>query len=126
MNIPENLKYTDSHEWIRVNGNEALIGITEYAQGELGDIVFIEIETAGETLGKGDVFGTIEAVKTVSDLFMPVGGEVVEFNAHLENNADLVNKDPYGEGWMIRIKMTNAGELNNLLTPAQYKDLVSA
>ena len=126
MNIPENLKFTEQHEWIRVNGDEALVGITEYAQGELGDIVFIEVETVGETLAQGDAFGTVEAVKTVSDLFMPVGGEVLEFNARLGNNAELVNKDPYGEGWMIKIKILNAEELNKLLTPSQYKELLNA
>jgi glycine cleavage system H protein len=126
MNIPENLKFTEQHEWIRVNGDEALVGITEYAQGELGDIVFIEVETVGETLGQGDAFGTVEAVKTVSDLFMPVGGEVLEFNAMLGNNAELVNKDPYNEGWMIKIKINNAEELNKLLTPSQYKELINA
>lgn len=126
MNIPENLKFTEQHEWIRVNGDEALVGITEYAQGELGDIVFIEVETVGETLAQGDAFGTVEAVKTVSDLFMPVGGEVLEFNARLGNNAELVNKDPYGEGWMIKVKILNAEELNKLLTPSQYKELLNA
>jgi len=126
MNIPENLRFTEQHEWIRVTGEEAVVGITEYAQGELGDIVFIEVETIGDTLGKGEVFGTIEAVKTVSDMFMPLGGEVLEFNARLENEAELVNKDPYGEGWMIRIRLSDAAELNNLLTPAQYKELIHA
>jgi glycine cleavage system H protein len=125
MNIPENLKYTEQHEWIRVNGDKALVGITEYAQGELGDIVFIEVETVGETLAQGDAFGTIEAVKTVSDLFMPVGGEVLEFNAMLGNNAELVNKDSYGEGWIIKIKIRNAEELGKLLTPSQYKELIN-
>ena len=126
MNIPEDLKYTDQHEWIRVNGNEASVGITEYAQGELGDIVFVEVETTGETIGKGEVFGTVEAVKTVSDLFMPVSGEVVEFNTKLADDADLVNKDSYGEGWMIRIRIKNADELDELLTPSQYKELINA
>jgi glycine cleavage system H protein len=126
MNIPEDLKYTDQHEWIRVKGDHALVGITEFAQGELGDIVFVEVETVGETIGKGEVFGTIEAVKTVSDLFMPVTGEVVEFNTKLADNAELVNKDPYGEGWMISINIKNADELNELLTPARYKELINA
>jgi glycine cleavage system H protein len=126
MNIPENLKYTEQHEWIRVDGNEALVGITEFAQGELGDIVFVEVESVGEVLGKGDVFGTVEAVKTVSDLFMPVSAEVVEFNSKLEDDAELVNRDPYGEGWMIRIGLKNPEELNELLTPIQYKELLNA
>ncbi|MBN2681115.1 MAG: glycine cleavage system protein GcvH [Bacteroidales bacterium] len=125
MNIPENLKYTKDHEWIKVENNEAYIGITEFAQGELGDIVFIEIETEGETLDKEETFGTIEAVKTVSDMYMPVGGEVLEVNPKLEESPDVVNKDPYGDGWMIKIKITNPAELNELLSPAQYKELVS-
>jgi glycine cleavage system H protein len=126
MNVPENCKYTDKHEWVRVEGDEAFIGITDYAQGELGDIVYIEIETAGEKLGKGETFGTIEAVKTVSDMFMPVSGEVLEFNTSLEEDAELVNKDPYGEGWLIRISIDNPSDLDELLTPEQYKELISA
>ena len=126
MNVPENCKYTDKHEWVRVEGDEAFIGITDYAQGELGDIVYIEIETAGEKLGKGETFGTIEAVKTVSDMFMPVSGEVLEFNTSLEEDAELVNKDPYGEGWLIRISIGNPSDLDELLTPEQYKELISA
>ncbi|MBT9145912.1 MAG: Glycine cleavage system H protein [candidate division WS2 bacterium] len=126
MKIPENLKYTKDHEWIKVDGGSAIVGITEYAQGELGDIVFIEIETLGETLQKEEVYGTIEAVKTVSDLFMPVSGEITEVNSKVETSPDIVNKDPYGEGWMIKIKMTNPTEINGLLTPAQYKDLIKA
>ena len=125
MNVPENLMYTDKHEWIRKDGVEAVIGITDYAQGELGDIVFIEIETAGEKLSKGDTFGTIEAVKTVSDLFMPVSGIVGEINPVLADKPELVNKDPYGEGWMIRIKMLNPQEINSLLTPEKYLALIS-
>jgi len=121
MNVPGNLKYTEDHEWIRVEGNEAFVGITEFAQQQLGDVVFVEIETEGETLGKGDAFGTIEAVKTVSDLFMPVGGTVLEVNAALENAPETVNHDSYGEGWMIKIKMTDAGELEDLLSPEAYK-----
>jgi len=124
MNIPANLKYTEDHEWIRVEGNEAFIGVTEYAQQQLGDIVFIEIETVGEKLAAGDTFGTIEAVKTVSDLFMPVGGEILELNPKLESAPELVNKDPYGEGWMIRIKLTDAGELNGLLGADAYKETI--
>lgn len=126
MNIPDNLKYTTDHEWIKVDGNEALIGITEFAQKELGDIVFIEVETEGETLDAGEAFGTIEAVKTVSDMFMPVNGEVLEFNAELEANPEIVNKDPYGEGWIIKIKMTDASEVDELLDAEAYKALVEA
>ena len=123
MNVPDNLKYTKDHEWLRVEGDEAKVGITDFAQGELGDIVFVEIETEGETLDKEEVFGTIEAVKTVSDLFMPVGGEVLELNPALEDNPELVNKDPYGEGWMIKIKVTDPSEIDELLSPEEYKDL---
>ncbi len=124
MNVPANLKYTEDHEWIRVEGNEAFIGITEYAQQQLGDIVFIEIETIGETLAMGDTFGTIEAVKTVSDLFLPVSGELLELNPKLESAPELVNKDPYGEGWMIRMKIANASELANLLSADAYKETI--
>jgi glycine cleavage system H protein len=124
MNVPENLKYTKDHEWIRVEGDEAFVGITDFAQGELGDIVFIEIETEGETLDMEEVFGTIEAVKTVSDMFMPVGGEVLEVNPALEDTPDVVNKDPYGDGWMVKIKLGNTGELDELLSPDAYKELI--
>jgi glycine cleavage system H protein len=123
MNIPDNLKYTDDHEWIRVEGDEGVIGITEFAQKELGDIVFIEVETEGETLEAGEAFGTIEAVKTVSDLMMPVAGEVLEFNAELESNPEIVNKDPYGEGWIIRISISDPAGLENLLDAGAYKEL---
>ena len=126
MNIPSNLKYTDQHEWVRIESNEAWIGITEYAQGELGDIVFVEVETEGEKMSSGEIFGTIEAVKTVSDLFMPLSGEVLEFNSKLEDDAELVNKDPYGEGWLIRIKVENPEEINDLLSPEQYTELINA
>ncbi len=126
MNIPENLKYTKDHEWIRVEGEEAYVGITDYAQGELGDIVFLEIETEGEELAKEEVFGTIEAVKTVSDMFMPVGGEVVEVNPALEETPEVVNKDPYGDGWLIKIKIADTSELDELLDPAAYKNLLEA
>ena len=126
MNVPENCKYTDQHEWIRVEGQEVLIGITDYAQGELGDIVYIEIETEGEKLGKDEVFGTIEAVKTVSDLFMPISGEVLEFNDKLEDNAELVNSDPYGDGWMIKVSIDNPEELEALLSPEQYRELIAS
>jgi glycine cleavage system H protein len=126
MNIPGNLKYTKDHEWIRVEGDTGYVGVTDFAQGELGDIVFIEIETVGETLKKEEVFGTIEAVKTVSDMFMPVGGEILQKNPALEETPDAVNKDPYGKGWMIKIKISNPAELNELLTPEKYKELVGA
>src|SRR5690606_25308430 len=125
MNIPENLKYTKDHEWIRVEGNEAYVGITDFAQGELGDIVFIEIETEGETLDKEEVFGSVEAVKTVSDLFMPLTGSIVEVNADLDDNPELVNSDPYGKGWMIKISVSDNSELDDLMSAADYKDLVA-
>jgi glycine cleavage system H protein len=124
MNVPENLKYTKDHEWIRVEGDEAFVGITDFAQGELGDIVFIEIETEGEALDMEEVFGTIEAVKTVSDMFMPIGGEVLEVNPALEDTPEVVNKDPYGDGWMIKIKISDSGELDELLTAEAYKELI--
>ena len=126
MNVPDNCKYTDKHEWIRMEGDEAYIGITDYAQGELGDIVYVEIETEGEKLASGEAFGSIEAVKTVSDLFMPMSGEVLEFNSKLEDEAELVNTDPFGEGWMIRVSIDNPTELDILLNPEQYKELISA
>ena len=121
MNLPDNLKYTKNHEWIRVEGNEAYIGITEFAQGELGDIVFVEVETTGDNLAREESFGTIEAVKTVSDVFMPVSGEVIEFNSKLESNPELINKDPYGEGWMIKVKIADLEELANLLDAESYE-----
>lgn len=121
MNFPEDIKYTKDHEWIRVSGNEAHIGITEFAQGELGDIVFVDINTVGQEIKHGELFGTIEAVKTVSDLFMPVNGKVLEINPKLESNPELVNKDPYGDGWMIKISLQNASEVNGLLSAADYK-----
>ncbi|HPA86844.1 MAG TPA: glycine cleavage system protein GcvH [Bacteroidales bacterium] len=124
MNIPANLHYSKDHEWLRVEGEFGYIGVTDFAQGELGDIVFIEIETLGETLNKEEVFGTIEAVKTVSDLFMPVGGEILEVNPALEDSPDLVNKDPYGEGWMIKIKISDPAEVEGLLNPEQYGELL--
>ena len=124
MNIPENLLYTKDHEWIRVEGETGYLGVTDFAQGELGDIVFVEIETVGETLGKEEVFGTIEAVKTVSDMFMPVAGEILELNPALENSPDVVNKDPYGKGWMIKIRITNPSELSELLSAEKYKALL--
>jgi glycine cleavage system H protein len=124
MNIPDNLKYTKDHEWIKIDGDEALIGITEFAQKELGDIVFIEVETEGESLDAGEAFGTIEAVKTVSDLFMPLAAEVLEFNEELESNPEIVNKDPYGEGWIIKIRITDPAGLDELLDADSYKELV--
>lgn len=126
MNLPENLKYTKEHEWIRVEGVDAVVGITDFAQGELGDIVFVEVETVGEDLGTGETFGTVEAVKTVSDLFMPVGGEVLEFNAALEDKPELINKDPYGEGWMIRIRVTDAAQLDELMDAEAYQAMLEA
>ena len=126
MNIPENLKFTKDHEWIRVEGKEAYVGITEYAQGELGDVVFVEIETEGEELDKEEVFGTIEAVKTVSDMFMPVSGKVLEVNEKLEDTPEIVNKDPYGEGWLIKISLKNEAEIDELLDADAYKKLLEA
>ncbi len=126
MNIPENLYYTNDHEWIKVEGNTGIIGITDFAQHQLGDIVFVDIATLGETLAEGDTFGTIEAVKTVSDLFMPVDSEVVEFNEALNDEPELVNKDPYGAGWIIKVKIADTSKLSVLLTPEQYKAVVEA
>jgi len=125
MNIPENLKYTKDHEWVAIDGDVATVGITDFAQGELGDIVFVEIETEGETLDKEEVFGTIEAVKTVSDLYMPLAGEVVEFNTELEDTPELVNQEPYEGGWMIKIKISDPSEVDTLLSAEEYKALIS-
>ncbi len=124
MNIPANLKYTKDHEWVSVEGDVATIGITDFAQGELGDIVYVEIETVGETMDQEEVFGSVEAVKTVSDLFMPISGEIIEFNQGLEANPEAVNKDPYGDGWMIKVKLTNPSEVDGLLDAAGYEALV--
>ena len=124
MNIPANLKYTKDHEWVSVEGDVATIGITDFAQGELGDIVYVEIETVGETMDQEEVFGSVEAVKTVSDLFMPVSGEIIEFNEGLEKNPEAVNKDPYGDGWMIKVKLSNPSEVDSLLDAAGYQALV--
>jgi glycine cleavage system H protein len=124
MNIPDNLKYTKDHEWIKIDGDKATIGITDYAQNELGDIVFIEVETEGELLDREETFGSIEAVKTVSDLFMPVGGEVLEFNSALEQKPEIVNSDPYGEGWIVKIKIADKTELADLLDADAYKSLI--
>ena len=124
MNIPTNLRYTSDHEWIRVEGNEAFVGITDYAQSELGEIVFVDVGTVGETVEKGETFGSVEAVKTVSDLNIPVTGEVLEFNEELNDQPELVNNDPYGEGWMIKIVVKNAAELDDLLDAAAYEALI--
>lgn len=124
MNFPENLKYTKDHEWVRVEGDVATIGITDFAQGELGDIVYVEIETVGEELGKEEVFGTVEAVKTVSDLFMPITGAILEKNNAIDADPESVNKDPYGAGWMIKVRVVNPEELNELMDAAAYKALI--
>ena len=124
MNIPANLKYTKDHEWVRVEGDTAVAGITDYAQSQLGDIVFVDVQTVGETLEQGDMFGAIEAVKTVADAYMPLSGEVSEFNTALENAPELVNQDPYGEGWMVKIKMADPAQIAGLLTPDDYKNLI--
>lgn len=125
MNFPADLKYTKDHEWIRVDGNVAYVGITDYAQSELGEIVYVDIATEGETLDKEEVFGTIEAVKTVSDLFMPVSGEVIEANSELEDKPELVNEDVYGNGWLIKISMSDPSELDELLSAADYEQLIA-
>ncbi|MBP1629226.1 MAG: Glycine cleavage system protein [Bacteroidetes bacterium] len=124
MNIPTNLKYSNDHEWLRIEGEEAYIGITDFAQHELGDIVFVDVDTEGETLDINETFGSIEAVKTVSDLMMPVSGEVIEFNAELEANAASINSDPYNEGWIVKIKMTNPSEVENLMDAAAYSAFI--
>lgn len=126
MNLPENLKYTKNHEWIRIEGDEAFIGITDFAQGELGDIVFVEVETVGEEINKGETFGTIEAVKTVSDIFMPVSGEVLEFNDKLEDTPELINSDPYGEGWIIKISVKDTSEADDLHTSSEYAAIINS
>ena len=121
MDIKENLKYTEDHEWLKVEGEFGYIGVSDYAQDQLGDVVFVEVETVGETLNKGEALGTIEAVKTVSDIFMPVSGEILEFNPALESNPEIINKDPYGEGWVVKIKIVNPAELSELMDAGQYK-----
>ena len=126
MNVPENVKYSIDHEWLKIEGEEAIVGITEYAQHELGDIVFVEVETIGEILGKGEAFGTIEAVKTVSDMFMPVGGEVLTFNEELTTKPELLNQDPYGAGWVIRIKINNTADIGTLLDASGYTKHIQA
>ena len=125
MNIPEDLKYTKDHEWVRIEGDNAIIGITDFAQGELGDIVFVEVETEGEVLEQEDVFGSVEAVKTVSDLFMPISGEIVSFNSELLDSPEIVNTDPYGAGWIIRCKISQVSDVDTLLTSEQYKAMIS-
>ena len=126
MNVPQELKYTKDHEWVRVEGDTATVGITDFAQGELGDIVYVDIDTVDETVAKDEVFGSVEAVKTVSDLFMPLSGEVTEFNEALEDEPEKVNSDPYGEGWMIKISISDASEIDKLLSADQYKELIGA
>ena len=126
MNVPQNLRYTKDHEWVKVEGDLAVVGITDFAQHELGDIVYIEVGTLGETLDREETFGTIEAVKTVSDLFMPVGGEILEFNDELESSPDIINKDPYEKGWIIKVKMSDVSELDALLTADKYLELTGA
>ncbi|MEC4112845.1 glycine cleavage system protein GcvH [Myroides pelagicus] len=126
MNIPANLKYTKDHEWVAIEGNIATVGITDFAQKELGDIVYVEVETVDQTLDKEEVFGTVEAVKTVSDLFLPLTGEIIEFNEGLESEPELVNTDAYGAGWMIKIQFTNESELADLLSAEEYKELIGA
>jgi glycine cleavage system H protein len=126
MNIPENLYYTNDHEWIKVEGSTASVGITDFAQHQLGDIVFVDVATVGETISEGETFGTIEAVKTVSDMFMPVEAEVVEFNEALNNEPELINKDPYGAGWIVKVKIADTSKISALLTSEQYKALVEA
>jgi glycine cleavage system H protein len=125
MNFPENLRYTKDHEWIKINGEEAIIGITDFAQRELGDIVYVEIETVGKELRGGEIFGTVEAVKTVSDLYLPLSGTVTEVNPNLNTNPESVNNDPYGEGWMIKMKVANTSDLDQLLTAEAYQKLVA-
>lgn len=124
MNIPQDLKYTKDHEWVKIEGDTATVGITDFAQGELGDIVYVEIETLDETLEREEVFGTVEAVKTVSDLFLPLSGEIIAFNESLEDEPEKVNTDPYGEGWMVKIKFSDASQVEDLLSPEEYKEVV--
>jgi|TARA_B110000211_G_scaffold13352_1_gene13958 glycine cleavage system H protein len=126
MNIPQELKYTKDHEWVRVEGDNVVIGVTDFAQKELGDIVYVDVDTEGDTVGIEEVFGSVEAVKTVSDLLMPITGEVVAFNEGLEDEPELVNNDPYGAGWMIKVAVSDASELEQLLSADEYKDLVGA
>lgn len=124
MNIPQELKYTKDHEWVKIDGNVATIGVTDFAQGELGDIVYVEVETVGETMEREEVFGTVEAVKTVSDLLLPLGGEIIEFNESLEDNPEKVNTDPYGDGWMVKVQIADEDEIAGLLSAEDYKELI--
>ncbi|MBS9765966.1 MAG: glycine cleavage system protein GcvH [Flavobacteriaceae bacterium] len=126
MNVPNELKYTKDHEWVRIEGETATVGITEFAQKELGEIVYVDVDTVDETLAKEEVFGSVEAVKTVSDLFLPLSGEVIEFNEELEDAPEKVNEDPYGEGWMIKVTISDSSEIDDLLTAEQYKELIGA
>ncbi|HZJ36352.1 MAG TPA: glycine cleavage system protein GcvH [Gillisia sp.] len=126
MNIPQELKYTKDHEWVKIESDVATIGVTDFAQGELGDIVYVEVETLGETLECEEVFGTVEAVKTVSDLFLPLAGEILEFNDSLENTPEKVNSDPYGEGWMIKLKISDQSQISDLLSPEEYEDIIGS
>lgn len=126
MNLPSELKYTKDHEWVKIEGDVAIIGVTDFAQSELGDIVYVDIETVGDTLEKDEIFGSVEAVKTVSDLFLPLSGEIVEFNESLESEPEKVNTDPYGEGWMIKMKFSDASEIENLLDADAYKEVIGA
>jgi len=126
MNIPSNLKYTKDHEWISIDGEIATVGITDFAQKELGDIVYVEVETLDQTLEKDEVFGTVEAVKTVSDLFLPISGEIIEFNEDLESTPETVNSDPYGKGWMVKVKFSDASQIEELLSSEEYKTLIGA
>lgn len=126
MNIPQDLKYTKDHEWVKIEGDVATVGVTDFAQGELGDIVYVEVETVGETLDREEVFGTVEAVKTVSDLFCPLSGEIIEFNEELENTPETVNTDPYGDGWMVKIKLSDESQVDDLLSPEEYKEIIGS
>lgn len=125
MNIPTDLKYTKDHEWVRVEGDIAIVGITDFAQGELGDIVFVEVDSEGDSLDREETFGSVEAVKTVSDLFMPISGEVLEFNAEIEDDPEIVNQDPYGKGWIVKVKISEPSELEDLLDAEAYQELVA-
>lgn len=124
MNVPQELKYTKDHEWVRIEGDVATVGVTDFAQGELGDIVYVEVETVGETLEKEEVFGTVEAVKTVSDLFSPLSGEIIEFNETLEDTPEKVNSDPYGDGWMVKIRISDQDQISDLLSASEYKEII--
>ncbi len=126
MNIPQELKYTKDHEWVKIEGDVATVGITDFAQGELGDIVYVEVETVDETLEREEIFGTVEAVKTVSDLFLPLSGEIIEFNESLEDEPEKVNSDPYGEGWMVKVRFSDASQVDDLLSAGEYSELIGA